>query len=171
MNSKTTPALRFVPVRQEDRTLLWNLFQKFLYEMTNFYDNEFDEEGNLHYGHFDSYFCGDPERSALFLYADKTLVGFAMLNRHSHIGAPLDHALAEFTVFPRFRKRLLALEATKLLFRDRPGAWEIKFNEKNRAAKALWHKATQPYLTTVTRLNECETVLNFTVPAQASGAE
>ncbi|MBQ6645817.1 MAG: GNAT family N-acetyltransferase [Clostridia bacterium] len=155
--------IRLVPVRLRDRTLLWNLFQKFLYEMTNFYDNEFDEEGNLHYGHFDSYFEGKPDRRALFLYENETMVGFAMLNRFSHIGAELDWALAEFTVFPRFRRHHLALQATRKLFKEYPGRWEIKYNEKNQAAKALWNKVTADNNPQTTRLNEFETVLDFMV--------
>ena len=159
-------AIRFVPVRREDRTLLWNLFQKFLYEMTNFYDDEFDAEGNLHYGHFDSYFAGDPDRKALFLYEEETLVGFIMMNKYSHVGAKLDWALAEFTVFPRFRRRHIALRSAKKLLNEYPGAWEIKYNEKNSAAKALWNGLAAPFSPQITQLNEFETVLDFTVPGK-----
>ena len=52
-----------VRVRPEDRELLWNINQKYLYEMTNFYDDPMDEAGNLHYGHFEEYFR-DPDRRA-----------------------------------------------------------------------------------------------------------
>ena len=48
-------------VRPEDRDLLWNVNQKYLYEMTNFYDDPMDKAGNYHYGHFEEYFtdpCG-----------------------------------------------------------------------------------------------------------------
>ena len=50
-------------VQINDRELLWNINQKYLYEMTNFYDDPMDEKGNYHYGHFDDYFT-DPERTA-----------------------------------------------------------------------------------------------------------
>ena len=62
-------------VKTEDRDLLWNINQKYLYEMTNFYDDPMDEDGNYHYGYFDEYFT-DPKRTAYFLYHDDTLVGF-----------------------------------------------------------------------------------------------
>ena len=161
MSENSSNELRFVPVGMKDQVRLWNLFQKFLYEMTNYYDDELDEEGNLHYGHFESYFCGDPERQALFLYQKETMVGFAMLNRYSHIGAQIDHALAEFTVFPMYRRRHIACKAAQKLFDMYRGAWEIKYNEKNEAAQALWNKVTQQYAPKVTHLNESETVLNF----------
>ena len=38
-------------VKPQDRELLWNINQKYLYEMTNFYDDEMDAQGNLHYGY------------------------------------------------------------------------------------------------------------------------
>ena len=43
-------------VQNKDRDLLWNINQKYLYEMTNFYDDPMDENGNYHYGYFDEYF-------------------------------------------------------------------------------------------------------------------
>ena len=67
--------MELVAVKKEDRELLYNLNQKYLYEMTNFYDDELDALGNLHYGYFDAYFT-DPQRKAFFLYEESELVGF-----------------------------------------------------------------------------------------------
>ena len=64
--------MELVAVRPEDRELLWNINQKYLYEMTNYYDDEMDARGNLHYGFFDAYFT-DPERRAFFLYEDPSV--------------------------------------------------------------------------------------------------
>ena len=71
--------LELIPAAQEDRALLFNLNQKYLYEMTNFYDDPMDAEGNYHYGHFEAYFT-DPARTALLIYSDGRLAGFAMLH-------------------------------------------------------------------------------------------
>lgn len=59
-------------VRPEDRELLWNIHQKYLYEMTNFYDDEMDEAGNYSYGYFDAYFT-EPQRKALFIYSERKM--------------------------------------------------------------------------------------------------
>lgn len=150
-------------VRQEERRKLWNIFQKFLYEMTNYYDDVMDEEGNYHYGCFDSYF-EEPDRHAFFLLEGETLVGFAMVNRHSYLGQTPDHVLAEFTIFPMYRGRGLAAQGAKALFEKFPGSWEVKFNEKNTAAKALWQKVTAPYGPTATPYSDIETVLTFCYP-------
>ena len=71
-------------VKETERDLLWNINQKYLYEMTNFYDDPMDENGNYHYGYFDEYFI-DPKRVAYFIYNDERLIGFAMLNPYSYI--------------------------------------------------------------------------------------
>lgn len=42
--------MEIVEARSEDRVLLWNINQKYLYEMTNYYDVEMDQSGILHYG-------------------------------------------------------------------------------------------------------------------------
>ncbi len=152
--------MELVAVRPEDRELLRNINQKYLYEMTNFYDDEMDEKGNLHYGYFDAYFT-DPKRKAFFLYEEKTLVGFAMIHPYSNLGERPDYVLAEFTVFPMYRRKHLAIRAAELIFTGFQGRWEVKYNEKNAAAKALRNRATAQYHPDRTRLNETETVLSF----------
>ena len=147
-------------VQPEERQKLWNIFQKFLYEMTNYYDDPMDEDGNYHYGYFDAYF-EEPDREALFLYDGSDLVGFAMLNRHSYLGNDTDHILAEFTIFPAYRRRHLGSEAAKLLFTHYPGSWEIKYNNRNSGAKALWTTVSQPYSPQIIPYSEDETVLSF----------
>ena len=51
--------IRLHSVQPHDRELVWNINQKYLYEMTMFYPDEMDA-WNLHYGHFEEYFT-DPK--------------------------------------------------------------------------------------------------------------
>ena len=154
--------IRLQRVTPDQRQLLYNLNQKYLYEMTNFYDDPLDAYGNLHYGHFDEYFT-DPARTALLIYDDGALAGFAMLNPYSYFGGKVDYVMAEFTVFPMYRRRHLATGAVEAIFACCPGRWEIKFTEKNAAARSLWTRATARYAPTVRHLNDEETVLCFSV--------
>ena len=149
-------------VQINDRELLWNINQKYLYEMTNFYDDPMDEKGNYHYGHFDDYFT-DPERTAYFICSDNVLIGFALLCPYSNIGQAPDHTMAEFTIFPAYRRNHYALDAAKMILARHPGKWEIKYSEKNPGGKILWTTAAAPFGPEVHRLNEDETVLSFEV--------
>ncbi|MBR1822418.1 MAG: GNAT family N-acetyltransferase [Clostridia bacterium] len=160
--------IKLIDVRPEHRELLWNVHQKYLYEMTNYYDDEMDAAGNYHYGHFDAYFT-EPEREALLIYDGRSLVGFAMVNPYSYIHEKPDHVLAEFTVFPMYRKRHIASVAAGMIFSRYPGRWEIKYNERNAPAKRLWTKVTAEYGPRTVRLNETETVLAFSTECGAHG--
>lgn len=152
--------LRLQAVQIKDRELLWNINQKYLYEMTSFYDDPMDNNGNYHYGHFDEYFS-DSKRVAYFIYNDEILVGFAMLCPYSNINQNPDYTMAEFTIFPSFRRKHFALDVAKMIIDKHPGKWEIKYNERNDGAKKLWNAVAAPYVPNVYHLNEVETVLSF----------
>lgn len=149
-------------VEEKDKDLLWNINQKYLYEMTNFYDDPMDENGNYHYGYFDEYFT-DPRRTAYFIYNDDVLIGFAFLCPYSNIGQDPDYTMAEFTIFPAYRRKHYALEAARMIFANHSGKWEIKYNEKNSGGKNLWNTVADAYEPEIHHLNEEETVLTFEV--------
>ena len=152
--------IKLVPVKKEEKELFRNINQKYLYEMTSFYPDEMDEEGNLHYGYFDEYFV-DPKRKAFFLYNDDKMVGFAMINPYSVIDGNPDYTMAEFTIFPSYRRKGYARQAAHLILSTHRGKWEIKYNEKNNAAKGLWTQITAPFGPKVYHLNDEETVFAF----------
>jgi predicted acetyltransferase len=54
------------------------------------------------------------------------MVGFAMICPYSNIGQNPDFTMAEFTIFPSFRKKHLALESVKKILERHPGKWEIR---------------------------------------------
>ena len=157
--------IRLEQVSPEQRELLWNIHQKYLYEMTNYYADEMDENGNYSYGYFDAYFT-EPERTALLIRDDTRLAGFAMLNPYSYIGGKPDHVLAEFTVFPQYRRKHLGKDAAECILRSYSGRWEIKYHEQNAAAKALWNQVTQPYHPQRHHYSNNETVLSFSTAQQ-----
>lgn len=152
--------IKLIKVKNKDKELFWNINQKYLYEMTNYYDDEMDNIGNYHYGHFEEYFI-DPKREAFFIYNDNILVGFAMLCPYSYINKSPDYTMAEFTIFPAFRKHHFARDAIKLMLDSHKGNWEIKYNEKNIVAKKMWTNVASNYQYKKYHLNDVETVLEF----------
>ena len=147
-------------VTENEKNTLWNVNQKYLYEMTQYYPDEMDENGNYQYGYFDCYFT-EPERKAYFILDDTVLVGFAMLNPYSYIEHHPDMVIAEFCIFPSYRRKHIASEAAQMILDLYSGNWEIKFNERNTGAKKLWEKVTARYMPDVYHINDDETVLEF----------
>ena len=154
--------IRIEKVQNNQKELLFNVFQHMLYEMTQFYDNEFDDKGLIHYGYFDEYFI-DPKRSAYFIYHDNTLIGFFMLHPYPYFEQSIDYNLAEFTIFPAFRRKGYGTLAVQLMFQKFKGIWEIKFNTKNVKAHNFWMKVTKNYQPEVLTYDVYEKVLRFKV--------
>ena len=46
--------IALMPVRRTDRQLLWNLLQKYLHELSRWYAQALDAEGNYPYRWFDA---------------------------------------------------------------------------------------------------------------------
>lgn len=147
-------------VSTENKELLWNILQNYLYEMTKYYPDDMDENGNYHYVYFDTYFT-DLNRTAYLIYNDNVLVGFAMLNPYSYINHQTDQVIAEFSIFPSYRKKHIATKAIQMIFKQHPGRWEIKYNEMNTGAKKLWEGITKQYHPIAHHINNEETVLEF----------
>lgn len=147
-------------VKESEKEVLYNIFQKYLYEMSMYYDDVMDKNGNYLYKYFDNYFI-ESTRKALFIICDGKIVGFMMLNNHSFIGQNPDYVIAEFSIFPIYRKKGIAQEAIANAFSQYPGNWELKFSLKNKPAVNLWYKSTETFKPILHQLEDNEHVLSF----------
>ena len=154
--------IKLVKVLDSQKELLYNLNQKYLYEMTNYYDNEFDEHGNISYGYFDLYFIERDKRIPYFIYNENILVGFILINKYSYINKTPDWVIAEATIFPMYRGHHYSVNAFNELLKLHQGSFEVKFNNKNEKARNLWINVTKPYNPVIHHLNSLETVIEFT---------
>ena len=147
-------------VKESEKEVLYNIFQKYLYEMTQYYDDELDDTGNYLYRYFDDYFI-ESTRKALFIKLEGKIVGFIMINNHSYIHQKPDYVITEFSIFPIYRKKGIAREAIDKVFSQYPGKWELKYSLKNKAAVNLWNKSTEIFKPVVYQLEDDEQVLAF----------
>lgn len=143
-----------------DKNDLWNMLQNYLKEMSAYYDTDIDENGDYKYDYFNNYFT-EKERIAVFIRDNKTTVGFVFINNYSCLGETIDYAVAEFTIFSKYRKNHCGLTAANLLFNTYRGKWELKFNNGNTAAKSFWIKATKKFSPRASSYEKTETVLSF----------
>lgn len=128
--------------------------------MTRYYDDEMDDQGNYLYKYFDHYFI-EPSRKAMFILFDNKLAGFIMLNNYSYVNHATDNVIAEFSIFPIYRKKGIAQKAAELLYSQYPGTWELKYNLSNISAANFWIKSTEKFKPVVYELEHNEQVLSF----------
>jgi predicted acetyltransferase len=123
------------PATPSDRDLLRALLDDYLHELSAF------GPVDAAYPYFDRYFQ-EPDRFAYLVEissGDRTVsAGFALVNRHSPSGLPVDHAMAEFSILPAFRQTGLGRQVAERLFARHPGQWELSVSRGNAAAWSFW---------------------------------
>lgn len=128
----------------EERVALENMLQLYIHDFSEFW---FDRpEGELEAdGRFADYpldtLWERPDYVPLLLRRDGRLIGFALLNTHSHAGAPLDRSVAEFFIVRKHRRGGVGTAAAQAIFRRYPGRWEAAVARRNVAALAFWRRA------------------------------
>jgi predicted acetyltransferase len=136
------PEVTLQRVGAERRETLTNLFQLYAHDFSEQWfdrpEGELDEAGRLQeYGLMDNYWS-EPGHEVMLIRRDGRIAGFAMVNRYSHSGLPLDHQIAEFFVARKHRRAGIGKTAALAVITSRPGQWEIAVARRNEAAKPFW---------------------------------
>ena len=132
--------------RPEERALIEGLFQFYIYDFSELYSHEpgdwrVDAVGRFGaYPHIERYWT-DADREPLLIEADGRTAGFALINRFSHRGATIDHAVGEFFVLRLYRRFGVGHRAARAIFTGRPGRWELAIAAPNAAARSFWPRA------------------------------
>lgn len=85
----------------------------------------------------------EADRSVWFIRVGGQLAGFALLNRHSHCGRPVDFNMGEFFVARTYRRDGIGWRAAVDLINAHTGQWEIAFGARNAPAKAFWPRVLE----------------------------
>lgn len=160
--SSKTDVWRIRQVTVRDKGVLRDLLDAYLHGLSAL------GPVNVAYPYFDLYF-EDTDRWAYLIEVMQKDVwyaaGFALINRHSCSGLPVDHAMAEFCVMPTFRRTGLGQYAANRLLALHPGVWELGVVRGNAAAGSFWRGVTSVF-DGVAVIDDGDTViLRFESPA------
>lgn len=89
----------------------------------------------------DTYRAGDPRRVPLIFRKAEGLVGFALLNEHTHSGLSADWSMAEFFIVRKHRRGGTGTRAAHLIFTAYPGQWDLAVARSNTGARSFWARA------------------------------
>jgi predicted acetyltransferase len=141
------------PVPKSQSQVITNLMQLYKYDFSEFPEvgsryGEVGPDGRFTYEGLDSYWRED-RRVPLTVEADGRLAGFVLVNRWSALNRLLDHSVAEFFVFRKYRRMGVGSRAARVLFDRWPGRWERScgrvqqpgstFLEKGNSCIGRWH--------------------------------
>lgn len=136
--------LKLVPVQEEEKEILRNLLEKYLYEFSQYDGGTVNALGLYGYSYLDNYWT-EENRWAFFLKADGKLAGFAMVNDYQESGEKTDFCMSEFFVMYPYRKHGLGKEAAFALFDRFPGTWQLKYHPKNIPSVHFWNRVVAEY--------------------------
>ena len=137
--------VQLVPVTVDEKEILRNLLEKYLYESSQWEAADVNALGLYGYDWLDCYWT-EPNRWAFFLRVDGKLAGFAMVNDYQEIpGENTDYAMAEFFVMHKYRRCGVGREAAFWLFDHFPGQWQLMHHAKNAAGGRFWTDAISHY--------------------------
>ncbi len=134
------------PVNIEDRPVLDNLYQFYLYDFSEFLGIPVARYGLFLTGETDGC-CTEQWRHPFFIRADGELAGFVIVDRHSeHPNSDqTENEIAQFFVMRSLRRKGVGQQAAILTFEQFPGAWVVKQMGENKAAITFWRKLIDQY--------------------------
>jgi predicted acetyltransferase len=129
----------------EQQPVLANLFELYIYDFSEFLPVRLDESGRFGYPDLHSYWQ-DPDRHPFLFRVDGQLAGFALVKKAPHVGGEtLVWDIAEFFV-PRVRRRAgIGTAFAHRVWRELPGAWQVRVMQSNRAADQFWRSAVSGF--------------------------
>ena len=126
-----------VEARDDDRTIVRNLLQLYIYDFSEFNGGDVNPHGEYSHRYFDEYWI-DSDRKAFLFQVNGAWAGFALV----FTGEPRD--IAEFFVMRKYRRSGVGVRAASFLFEHLPGSWTVRQQLTNPSATRFWRKAI-PY--------------------------
>lgn len=134
-----------VLVNKEDKEILRNLLEKYIYEFSQYEQRAVNRLGLFGYDYLDNYWTED-KRWAYFIRAGDEIAGFAMVNDFPQAAAEKsDYSLAEFFVMYKYRRQGIGHWAAAALFDRFPGVWQLKCHPMNAPALKFWQTVIAEY--------------------------
>ncbi len=132
-----------VPAEVQDKSVVANLLQLYLYDFSEFAGWAINEHGLFDYSYLDHYWI-EPDRHPFFVRVDGELAGFALIRTVSEDGAEKNH-LAEFFILRKFRRCGVGEAAGRQLFDRLSGVWSVAQMDKNVLAQRFWRRVISRY--------------------------
>jgi predicted acetyltransferase len=134
MNLSLTLAAR------EDRPVLENLLQLYMYDFSEILGGDVESSGRFADRPLTAYW-EDPWRYPFLFRVEDKLAGFALVHQRSRLsGDATTWDMAEFLVLRKYRRRGVGSVAATRLFAMHPGKWEVRQLHANSAATGFWRR-------------------------------
>ncbi len=132
------------PARIEDKSVLRNLMELYVYDFSEYMQWDVDEHGLFGYKYLDNYWT-DPDRHPFLVTVAGKLSGFVLVRAIDSPEHQPTHSIAEFFVLRKYRRQGIGRVVAHRIFDMFSGKWSVHEIEENQLGKAFWHKVISEY--------------------------
>ena len=138
--------IEIIPVNKTQRSVLRQLTELYLYDFSEFTEDNVNEHGFYDYSFLDLYWL-DPKRLPFFIKVDGNFAGFALVSSSfcCYTTNNEAHNIDEFFVMRKYRRMNIGNFAAKYIFDLFKGEWEVKVRHDNKPALTFWKKVINEY--------------------------
>ncbi len=132
--------IRIDPILPEQKPVFIQMMELYLYDFSEFSEDDINESGYFGYPHIDDYWK-EEGRHPFFIRADGQLAGLVLVRcccEHHQMADP--HNIAEFFVMKKYRRKGVGRAAARKVFNLFSGGWEISCWMKNQPAQKFWSR-------------------------------
>ena len=135
------PAIRVIPATPDQKPLIANLIQLYLYDMTESMPFPVGADGRFEYDFLDRFW-----RFPYLIYSNDEIAGFALVIDECPLtGRQPCWFMAEFFVLKAYRRHGVGSAALAAITANHLGDWHIGVPLDNQPAQAFWGRALAPY--------------------------
>lgn len=146
--------VEIVEVTAENKAVLNNLMEKYLYEFSQWEKTDINENGLYDYEYLDCYFT-EENRYPYFIKSDGKLAGFALISDYPEVpDEETDFCLSEFFILYKYRRSGVGREAVAQILDKHHGKWQLKRHPQNTASVYFWNSVIDRYTNGKFRLIE-----------------
>ena len=128
------------PARDDQKALIANLIQLYLYDMTESMPFPVGNDGRFQYDFFDRFW-----RFPYLIHSGNDIAGFAFVIDECPLTARQPcWFMAEFFVLKAYRRHGVGRGALSAILARHPGDWHVAVPLANTPAEAFWDKALEP---------------------------
>ena len=142
---KLRPNIEIIPASLEQKAILANLLELYMYDFSEFVDLEIGPDGRFGYSDLDIYWA-EPARYPLLVYVDNRLAGFALIDGLPR-GSPdvTVWDVAEFFILRGYRRAGIGTQVAHQVWKRFPGSWQVRVIVSNQPAYRFWHHAIKSF--------------------------
>ncbi|WP_456279149.1 GNAT family N-acetyltransferase [Bacillus sp. AK128] len=129
-------------VNREEKKILENLFEYYVYEFSPIINIDVSSEGNYGFGKIEEYFS-NPNFYPYFIMEEQQLAGFCIVEKM--VEKDFDYRIDQFFILKKYGNKGVGKAAAIKAFELFRGDWQITQTETNYRAQAFWRKVIKEY--------------------------